>query len=230
MRITRMLRQMARPEFQHSLDEVEALVQDEARLCRHALTAVMHALGARAFDEAEEVIAGDDAIDSLHLKIEASVEHLLATQAPVAVDLRLVLSLIHINLHLERIGDQCVNIAKLSMLMGDDPLPPELHDDLAAMGSQAEILLANAMLAFGARDLQGAESLVPLDQVINQTNHGLARRILTSGVDPEMGLFAIVIGRCLERIGDNAVDIGERTAYLITAELREFTDASHPAP
>ena len=73
--------------------------------------------------------------------------------------------------------------------------------------------------------------LVAMDQVINQTNHGVARRILEIADDEpshEAGLRAILIARCLERVGDNAVDIGEQTAYLVTGEFREFTDASHP--
>jgi phosphate transport system protein len=218
---------VARSEFQQELYEVEALVQDEARLCRNALQVVMQALRLRDVREAEQVIAGDDEIDNLHLQIERSIEELLARQAPMAVDLRLVLAVIHVNLHLERIGDQCVNIAKLSLLAGADSLPLELEEDLTAMGAQAGAMIEHAMQAFGGRDVAAAEQLVEMDQVVNTTNYGLARRILTSGGDPEVGLRAIVIGRCLERIGDNAVDIGERTAYLVTAEFREFTDASH---
>ena len=217
---------VSRVEFQHELDEVEALVQDEARLCRSALTTVVRALLRRDGEQARRVIAADHEVDSLHIRIESAIESLLATQSPVAVDLRLVISMIHVNLHLERIGDQCVNIAKLSLLMGPEPLPGELALDLQTMGSQADAIIGEAMRAFGARDLPGAESLVEMDQVINRTNHGLARNIVTSVGDAEVGLFVIVIGRCLERIGDNAVDIGERTAYLVSGELREFTDAS----
>jgi phosphate transport system protein len=219
---------MARSEFQQELYAVEALVQDEARLCRHALQRVMQALRLRDVGEAKDVIARDDEIDILHVRIESSIEELLARQAPMAVDLRLVLALIHINLHLERIGDQCVNIAKLSLLMGADSLSLEVEEDLTAMGAQAEAMIEHAMRAFGGRDVAAAEQLVEMDQVVNTTNYGLARRILTSGGDAEVGLRAIVVGRCLERVGDNAVDIGERTAYLVTAEFREFTDASHP--
>jgi phosphate transport system protein len=219
---------VARSEFRQELYAVEALVQDEARLCRHALQTVMQALHRRDAREAEDVIARDDEIDHLHVKIESLIEDLLARQAPLAIDLRLVLALIYINLHLERIGDQCVNIAKLSLLMGAESLPPELDEDLSAMGTQAGAMIGHAMQAFGARELAGAEQLVEMDQVVNATNYGLARRILTSTGDAEVGLRAIVIGRCLERVGDNAVDIGERTAYLVTAQFREFTDASHP--
>ncbi len=123
----------SRVEFQHELDEVEALVQDEARLCRSALTSVVDALLRRDGEQARRVIAADHEVDSLHIRIESAVESLLATQSPVAVDLRLVISMIHVNLHLERIGDQCVNIAKLSLLMGPEPLPGELALDLQTM-------------------------------------------------------------------------------------------------
>jgi phosphate transport system protein len=224
---------MPREEFQHELDEIEAMLQDQGRLCGHSLDTVLKGLHNGDEAAAQKVIAADDEVDSIYLRVEAAVESLLARQAPVAVDLRLVLAMIHINLHLERIGDQCVNIAKLGLLLPPDPpLPQELLSDFATMGRQAQAMIAEAMRSFGARDLAGAESLLAMDQVINRTNHGIARRILSLADDEpshEAGLRAILISRCLERIGDNTVDIGEQTAYLVTAEFREFTDASRTA-
>jgi phosphate transport system protein len=226
-------RVMPREEFQHELDEIEALLQDEGRLCGHSLETVLKGLHAADDTAAQKVIAADDEVDSIYLRVESAIESLFARQAPVAVDLRLVLAMIHINLHLERIGDQCVNIAKLGLLLPPDPpLPEALLADFATMGQQAQAMIAEAMRSFGARDLAGAESLLAMDQVINRTNHGIARRILSLADDEpthEAGLRAILISRCLERIGDNAVDIGEQTAYLVTAEFREFTDASRTA-
>jgi phosphate transport system protein len=226
-------RAMPREEFQHELDEIEALLQDSGRLCGRSLDVVLQALESADSARAQQVIADDDEVDSIYLKIESSIESLLARQAPVAVDLRLVLSMIHVNLHLERIGDQCVNIAKLALLIPPDPpLAEELLGDFATMGQQARAMIAEAMRSFGARDLAGAESLLAMDQVVNQTNYGLSRRILSLADDApshEAGLRAILIARALERIGDNAVDIGEQTAYLVTAQFREFTDASRPA-
>jgi phosphate transport system protein len=225
---------MPRDEFQHELDEVEALLQDAGRLCGRSLEIVLQVLESGDENRAQRVIAGDDEVDSIYLKVESSIESLLARQAPVAVDLRLVLSMIHVNLHLERIGDQCVNIAKLALLIPPDPrLPAELLADFSTMGRQAHAMIAEAMRSFGARDLAGAESLLAMDQVINHTNHGLSKRILSLADDApshEVGLRAILISRCLERIGDNAVDIGEQTAYLVTAQFREFTDASRATP
>ena len=223
---------MPREEFHHELDEIEALLQDEGRLCERALGQVLDTLRSGSSDRMRAVITEDDDIDRIYLAVESGIESLLARQTPVAIDLRLVLAMLHINSYLERIGDQCVNIAKLLLLMDEGRLAPQLVDEFEVMGNQARTMIQEAMESFGARDVQRAERLVEMDQVINRAHHGLARRIMAlngDAEDAELGLRAIVIGRCLERIGDNAVDIGERTAYLVTAEFREFTDASHPA-
>ena len=125
---------MPREEFQHELDEIEALLQDEGRLCGRSLEMVLAALETADEAKAQQVIAADDEVDSIYLRVESSIESLLARQAPVAVDLRLVLSMIHVNLHLERIGDQCVNIAKLGLLLPPHAAaagraPDRLRDD-----------------------------------------------------------------------------------------------------
>jgi phosphate transport system protein len=221
-----------REGFQHELDEIEALLQDEARLCQNALGRVIHALGARDLDAAQVVVVGDHDVDRVYQRVDADIESLLARQAPVATDLRLSLAMIRVNMHLERIGDQCVNIAKLTRLIGDHPLPADLLAEFARMGAAAGDMIGESMSSFGARDVTRAEALVAADQVINRANHGVARRILQLAEHTtahEAGLHAILISRCLERIGDNAVDIGEQTAYLVTGEFREFTDASPEA-
>src|SRR5919109_984595 len=96
---------------------------------------------------------------------------------------------------------------------------------------RAEEMIRVAMTSFADRDLAGAEGLVDLDELIDRANRRVVEHVLQLGNDPELrewGLRMIVVSRCLERIGDHAVDIGEQTAYLITGEVREFTDASHP--
>ena len=87
-----------------------------------------------------------------------------------------------------------------------------------------------ALDSFAERDLAGAERLVELDELIDRANRRVVNRLLDLGHDLEVrewGLRMILVSRCLERIGDHAVDIGEQTAYLVTGEFREFTDASH---
>jgi phosphate transport system protein len=101
------------------------------------------------------------------------------------------------------------------------------------MGERAEQMIRVALDALANRDLAAAESLVDLDELVDRANRRVVQRILELGEDPEMreyGLRMVVVSRALERIGDHAVDIGEQTAYLLTAEFREFTDASHPSP
>ncbi len=222
---------LLRETFHRELDELTIMVQLEADAVVELLQSVMAAINRRDAARADEVISGDDRVDELHIATEQKVERLLAMEAPVATDLRLILSTLHINLHLERMGDQCVNIAKLAKLTFEEaPLPTDLMVTFGEMADQAVVMIRTAMHAFAERDLAEAESLVGLDQVINAANHGLVGRIMSLDDEaaPEAGLRAILISRCLERIGDNAVDIGERTAYLVTAEFREFTDASHP--
>jgi phosphate transport system protein len=99
----------------------------------------------------------------------------------------------------------------------------------ADMGARAEGMIRVALDAFEARDVEAAESLVELDELIDRANRRIVGQVLALGSDPERlewGLRMITVSRCLERIGDHAVDIGEQIAYLVTGEFREFTDAS----
>ena len=177
------------------------------------------------------MIAFDDEVDRLFLGIESSIQSLLALQTPVARDLRLLLAILHINLLLERTADGAVTIAKLSKLVVDVDPDPGLVEVLVEMGERAEEMCRVALDSFDRRDLAGAESLVDLDELIDRANRRFVERLVDVMSDPAMrewGLRMVVVARTIERIGDRAVDIGEQTAYLLTAEFREFTDASHP--
>jgi phosphate transport system protein len=221
-----------RQAFQQHLDTVEEELQAHARLVLRALDRSVQALLAGDEQLADRVIAEDDDNDESYLRIEDEVQRLLALQTPVATDLRLILAILHVNLHLERMGDQCVNIAKLTKLTLGLVIASELLESFKTMGEQAELMTIEAMRAFAERDVERAERLVIMDSVINAENRDLARRIMAIGGDESMreaGLRAILISRCIERIGDNAVDIGEQTVFLVTGEFREFTDASHPS-
>jgi phosphate transport system protein len=178
------------------------------------------------------VIAFDDEIDGRYFSIQEGIQSLLARQTPVAVDLRLVLAMLHANLHLERMGDYCVTIAKLTKLVSDVEQDDGLVQAFEEMGQRAEQMIRVALDSFQRRDLEGASSLVDLDELIDRANRRAVERVLDFADDEskrEWGLRMIIVSRCLERIGDHAVDIGEQTAYLVTGEFREFTDASHQA-
>jgi phosphate transport system protein len=222
-----------RTTFQEELDVLESTLQEEGALVLRALRGSLNALEQRDEELANEVIAFDDDVDRRYLEIEDRIPSLLARQTPVATDLRLVLAILHVNLHLERMADYCVTIAKLSKLVPEIDPPARLIEGFEEMGSRCEEMIRVALDSFRYRNLEGAESLVDLDELVDRANRRVVHHLLELGADPELreyGLRMVVISRALERIGDHAVDIGEQTAYLLTAEFREFTDASHPTP
>jgi len=215
-----------------ALDRIEAELQKEGQRVVSAIRAAVRALQERDVELADEVIAFDDEVDSLFLGIQESIQALLALQTPVARDLRLLLAMLHINLLLERSADGCVTVAKLSQLVAEVEPDPALVAVLVEMGERAEEMLQVALDSFAQRDLAGAESLVELDELIDRANRRFVERLVDVMADPgmrEWGLRMVVAARTIERIGDRAVDVGEQTAYLLTAQFREFTDASHPS-
>ncbi len=215
-----------------ALDRIEAQLQEEGQRVVSAIHGAVRALQEHDVELAGEVIAFDDEIDGLFLGIEGSIQSLLALQTPVARDLRLLLAILHINLLLERTADGCVTVAKLTQLVASAEPDPALVDVLTEMGERAEEMVRVALDSFAKRDLHGAESLVDLDELIDRANRRFVERLVDVMAEPalrEWGLRMVVVARTIERIGDRAVDIGEQTAYLITSEFREFTDASHPA-
>jgi phosphate transport system protein len=194
-----------------------------------SLRSTLNALQRQDVELADEVIAFDDEVDRACLQIHESIHMLLAQQAPVAVDLRQVLAMLHVNLHLERAADYCVTIAKLVRLVEGLPAHAPLVEALEEMGARAEEMIRVALDAFLRRDLAAAETLVDLDELIDRANRRLVYQLLRLGDDEELrewGLRMVLVSRCLERIGDHAVDVGEQTAYLVTGEFGEFTDAS----
>ena len=216
--------------FQEELEQVEAALQEEGDFVLRALRAAVNAVEQADSELADEVIAFDDEIDKRYFEIQEGIQSLLARQTPVAVDLRLVLAMLHANLHLERMGDYCVTIAKLTKLVVDVEPDESLVQAFEEMGQRAEEMIRIALDSFQRRDLEDASSLVELDELIDRANRRAVERILDLGGDQTMrewGLRMLLVSRCLERIGDHAVDIGEQTAFLVTGEFREFTDASH---
>lgn len=214
------------------LSQLEAQLQEEGERVLAAVRGAGRALAERDTELADEVISFDDDVDALFLRIDGSVKTMLALQTPVAGDLRLLLAILHVNLLLERMADSAVTIAKLSKLVADVDPDPALVEVLAEMGERAEEMIRVAMASFGARDLSGAEGLVDLDELIDRANRRFVERLVDVMAEPalrEWGLRMVVVSRTIERIGDRAVDIGEQVHYLLTAEFREFEDASHPA-
>ncbi len=221
---------MARIEYQASLDGLESSLQEQGALVLRALRGAIDVLRSQDAELCDEVIAFDDEVDDRYHAIEKSIGELLAQQAPVATDLRLVLATLHNSIHLERIGDQCVTVAKLTKLASALEPRHDLVAGLTEMGERGEEMVRIALDSFATRDVIRARSLVELDELIDRTNRQVADQVLSMANTPdtqEWGMRMVIVARCIERIGDNAVDIGEQTEFLVTGEFHEFTDASH---
>jgi phosphate transport system protein len=182
-------------------------------------------------EKAQAVIDADDPIDELYLKIDGDVLRMLALQSPVAEDLRLISAILHCDLHLERIGDQAVNVAKLYLRTKDARGSDTMRQQIEEMGVLVVAMVRTAMESFGRRDLDLALQVPNMDDPVDRLNRNTHLEALKLADDPsqlDWGLHMNMAARALERVGDNAVDIAEQVGFLLTGEFREFTDASHP--
>jgi len=219
-----------RIELQAELDALEAGFQETGEIVLRSIRGVVDALRTQDVELCDEVIAFDDEVDERYMGLERQVEMVLARQTPVATDLRLVLAVLHSALHLERVGDQCVTIAKLTKLSSHLGTRQAVVEGLVDMGERCAEMVKLSLDAFARRDLESARSLHPLDELVDRANRQVFQEVLGYVHDAEAlewGMRQITVARCFERIGDNAVDIGEQTAFIVTGELTEFTDASH---
>ncbi|MGH3078291.1 MAG: phosphate signaling complex protein PhoU [Gaiellaceae bacterium] len=219
-----------RIELQAELDSLEAGFQEAGEVVLRSIRGVVDALRTQDVELCDEVIAFDDEIDERYLGLERQVEMVLARQTPVATDLRLVLAILHCALHLERVGDQCVTIAKLTKLSSHLGTQQAVVEGLGDMGERCTEMVKVALTAFAARDVEQARDLHRLDELVDNANRQVFHEVLGYVHDAEAlewGMRQITVARCFERIGDNAVDIGEQTAFIVTGEFAEFTDASH---
>jgi phosphate transport system protein len=220
-----------RRRFHEELRALEGEVQRTGTQAQLLLEKALQALAGGDPAVCGEVISGDDEVDRLYLDTERRILHLFALQTPVASDLRLLTALLHINLHLERVADQAVNLAKITKLAHGLPPNPTMLRHLGEMGAIALGMVGAAMAALARRDLELARSLPEMDDPLDRLNRGMLGQVLAASDDQRMlewGIRMYVVSRQLERIGDNAVDIAEQVAFLVTGEFREFTDASHP--
>jgi phosphate transport system protein len=223
--------QAARTRFHEELDSLETEIVTLSDLAERSVADAFEALLKRDVELADQVIAADDEADRLYLDVERKILLLLARQTPVASDLRLLSAILHINLHLERVADMAVNIAKIAKVTMDWPSHETVLMHLQEMAYVAGTMLRTAMAAFVRRDLKLCLALPKMDDPVDRLNRGMYREVAALASDPRMldwGIHMNVVSRQLERVADHAVDIGEQVAFLLTGEFKEFTDASHP--
>ena len=222
-----------RLNFQHELTALEDAALGGLDMVVGQIDKTLEALEQQDVELASFVIADDDRIDGRYMEVHQGILSLLALQAPVAGDLRVVAALLHVIRHVERMGDQCVTISKLIPLSGHEPpVREEVLSRLLRMGQCARGQVVQAKRAFSERDVGLAEDLVRQDQEINALNREIFQLAIEVGTDVdtrEWAMHMTLVARALERVGDNAVDIGEQTAFVVTGLFREFSDSSHPS-
>jgi phosphate transport system protein len=224
---------VARIEYQEELEQLEASGLGGLDLASAALGRTLEAVEHQDVELAQLVIADDDRIDGRYLEVHQSLITLLATQSPVATDLRLISALLHVMKNVERMGDQCVNVCKLIPLTGNEPpADEELLRLILTMGRHARGLIGQSKRAFEERNVEMARDLVRQDDAVDDLNRkcfGLALEIGDDSDRREWAMTMLLAARAIERIGDNAVDVGEQVAFVVTGLFREFEDASHPS-
>ena len=221
-----------RAQFHDELERLETQALGGLDMVVAALDRALETVQHQDVELAQLVIADDDRIDGRYLEVHQALITLLATQAPVATDLRLISALLHVLKNVERMGDQCVNVCKLIPLTGNEPpADEEMVKLILTMGKQARTLISQAGRAFAGRNVEMARDLVRQDDVVDNLNRECFSLALEIGDDAdrrEWAMTMLLAARAIERIGDNAVDIGEQVAFVVTGLFREFEDASHP--
>jgi phosphate transport system protein len=221
---------MTRVQFHEDLERMELDLLSLGELAGAAVQKAVRSVVDADPDLARQVVAGDDAIDELYLQIDNGVLQLLALQSPVAADLRLVSVILHSGLHLERVGDQAVNVAKIQLAVADLPGSPVMRQQIGEMGELVVRMLRTAMEALAKRDLELCRQLPTMDDPVDRLNrltHLEALKLADDARALDWGMHMNLAARALERVGDNAVDIAEQVGFLVTGDFHEYTDASH---
>jgi phosphate transport system protein len=216
---------VARTSFESQLEGLEAKLLQMGQMVGTQLSRAVRAVMEADVALATEVLQRDQDIDRAYVEVEEEIIRTLALQAPVAGDLRLVVAVVLINHHLERMGDLCVNIAKFTRTLRGKPPNAAIRLLLEEMGERAQELVGLALQAFAERNLELAETLPIVDEPLDRLNQRMFGEIERSALDesgPDASSEMILIARYLERLGDHSVDIGEQVAFVITGEIREF--------
>jgi phosphate transport system protein len=219
-----------RYQFQEDLRDLEQQVLGGLDLVIFALDRAQESLTYQDVELAGMVVADDARIDGRYLDVHQGILSLLSRQVAGADELRMVAALLHIVRCMERMGDQCVNIAKLVPLSGyEAPKDKETLDAIEKMGLLARSQVAQARDALRLRNVDLAKDLVRQDAEINRLNRQIFQRAVEIGDDIDMrewGMFMILVARCLERIGDNTVDIAEQIVFVVTGVFREMDNGA----
>lgn len=215
-----------RPEFHAALNRLEETTLEMAERVEGMVARAVEALVKADDSLVSEVIASDDIVDDLYMDIRSRWMQIMARQQPMGRDLRMMAAILELNNTLERMGDQSVNIAKIVRATAGLPREDTIVAMLAEMGDLLKPMIRTAIDAFVRRDADECLLLPAMDVPVDVLNRGLWKHVVACGHDQPLLEWAtrmVLVSRALERVGDQAVDIGEQVAFLMTGDHQEFT-------
>jgi phosphate transport system protein len=214
-----------RETFDRDLDRLQEDLLRMGDLVETAVRRSIEALQARSVAIADEVISGDDAADAQHLKLEERCMQLMATQQPMAKDLRMIAAVWAMTIDLERVGDHAEDIARITKRIAEEPLLKPLID-IPRMSIVVVGMLREGLDAFVARDAQLAERMARKDDEVDHLYAQVFRELLTYMLeDPtntQRATHLLMVAQALERVGDHATNIAERVIYMVTGTFKEL--------
>ena len=226
---------MPRADFDRDLRMLQDDILMLGSMVEKAIMTSLDSLQRRDLDLSKEIVAGDDLIDNKTFEIEDKCINLIATQQPLAIDLRIIISMLHISQELERMGDYAEGIAKISIAMGDEP-PLKKLIDIPRMGQKSSNMVKLSLDSLVNRDLVTAQVVLKDDDEIDALYEQVYRELLTFMIeDPKSikrGTYLLWVAHDLERIADRATNIAERVIFLVTGRLagslvKDTTDISN---
>jgi len=221
---------MPRETFERQLQELQDLVLEMGSMVDHAVDRAMTALLDRDSELAREVVANDKAVNAKNFECQNEVIALIAQQAPMARDLRLVISVAAIMTDLERMGDHAEGIGRIVIMMQDEPLVKPLVD-IPIMAGHAREMLRDAVQAFVDQDVDAAYAVGGRDDEVDELYDRVYRDLVDIMVgDPatiEPSTHLLWVAHNLERIADRATNIAERTVYSATGKLPQMDISSY---
>ncbi len=209
--------------FDRDLEAVQARIMRMGGLVESALSDAARALETQDETLADQVRRNDAAIDALEEEVNSECARLIALRAPIAGDLRTVLTVMKIATSLERCGDYAKNLAKRALVLGTMAQIPGAAGAIRRMARQVGLLLKDALDAFVTRDAGLAEEVRQRDHEVDQMYNALFREFLTHMMEDNRNISACMhlhfIAKNIERVGDHATSIAEQVIYLATGAL-----------
>lgn len=221
---------MTREIFQARVRDLEKEVVAMGEMVIQAISRSVEALKSGDLESAKKIIGADKEINRLRWDIEEKCVNLMATQQPVATDLRDLIAILNIIVDLERMGDHAEGIAKIVLLIGAAPLIKPLID-IPKMAEKAVEMIRQSLESFVKRDAIGAKSLCSEDDVVDKLHEQVYHELLGYMIkDPKTvtgATYLIWVSHNLERIADRVTNICERIVFLVTGTMEEMNISSY---